>query len=303
MFISLDFFGLDSGAVFKTRLCHPNYNSVEISNMVLDQIYIDEDITIPYSTTKPDDWNYRTVLNAKLQNNLEGGSISAGGLIIEKVRFQRRRIDELMWQDIEQIPYKPGEQILYEAIDKYIQNDFGYQYSIIPLTATVMGNRVTSSEITAGFEGVFISDNNNNYRLYYDIELGEITHNTPSTTLEPLNSQFPIVSYSNLDYRTGDITALFLSASTVNKNGEVDIRMEKLGREQLLKFMKNRKPKFIRFPNGESMLVSLNGNPKESPNNNINGLATLSFSYTEIGGIDSKTLAENGLIEGLEEVY
>lgn len=302
IFISYDFFGLDNGSVFQSILCLPNFYRVEASNGIYDQIYIDEDITIPCITEKFEGWNYSTVLNAKLQGNLEGGSITASGLVIEKIRFQRRRSDELFWSDVAEIPYKHNEQLYYEAIDKYIQNQFVYQYSIIPLTATVMGQRVVSNEITANFEGVFLSDKNSNYRLFYNVELGEIEHNTPNVVLEPLNSQYPIVSYSNLDYETFDITALFLSTSTVD-NYNIDIRIEKLSRQQLLQFMKNRKPKVYRDINGNIKLVTVVGNPREIPNNNIYGIANLQFQLVEIGNVDSKTLAENGLLVGLEGVF
>lgn len=301
MLIGYEFF---NGSCFQTKLCFPEFKKVEISNGIYDQIYIDEDITIPYDVEKPTGWNYRTVLNAKLQGDIEGGSISAGNLQIERIRIQKRETDELQWSDVAELEYKSGEQTLYEAIDKYIINDFIYQYSIIPLTATVLGNRVTSSEITADFEGIFISDKDNNYRLIYNADFGEISHNTPNSISEPLGGQFPIVTYSNLDYRSGDISALFLSTSTVNGDGsKVDIRMEKLGRQQLLKFMKNRKPKVLRSQNGESMLISMVGNPTEGHSNDINGIATLSFSYVEIGKLDSETLKENGMLVGLEEVF
>lgn len=302
MFVTLDFFGLNNGAVFKTILCHPNYNKLEAYNAVYDQIYVDEDITIPYKTEKPDGWNYRTVLNAKLNGSLEGGSVQAGGLQIEKVRIQKRKTNELQWNDVAELDYKIGEQVLYEAIDKYIQNDFSYQYSIIPSTATVLGNRVLSNEITADFEGVFLSDKNNNYRLFYDVEFGAMQHNNPSSVLEPLNARYPIVTHSNLDYINGDITALFLSANTVNNNN-IDIRMEKLGRDQLLRFIKNRKPKVLRDHNGNSMLIAIVDNPQEQHHSSVQGIATISFSYVEIGNIDGETLRENGMLEGLEEVF
>lgn len=297
------FHGKDN-LVYKTNVYHPSYNKIELKNMIVDEIYIDEDITIPYTTDKSDGWNYRTVIDSKFNNSLEGGSIQANNFQIEKIRFQRRLADEVVWQDVGEIEYKPDDQVLYEVIDKNIQNDFEYQYSILPITATVLGSRVVSDEIVSEFEGIFLSDKNNNYRLFYNIETDSMQHNISTAILETLNSQYPIVIDGNLDYRSGGIKALFVSTETANRNdGKITIRAEKLGRDRLMKFLKNRKPKILRQPNGETMLVRIVDKPQEEYMNNITGIASVSFRFVEIGGMDSETLKSNGMLIGLEEEF
>ena len=297
------FHGKDN-LVYKTNVYHPSYSKIELKNMTVDELYIDEDITIPYTIDKPDGWNYRTVIDSKFNNSLESGSVQANNFQIEKVRFQRRLTDEVEWQDVGEIEYKPDDQLLYEVIDKNIQNDFEYQYSILPITATVLGNRVVSDEIVSEFEGIFLSDKNNNYRLLYNIETDSMQHNISTAILEPLNSQYPIVIDGNLDYRSGGIKALFVSTETANRNdGKVTIRAEKLGRDRLMKFLKNRKPKVLRQPNGETMLVRVVDKPQEEYMNNITGIASVSFKFVEIGGMDSETLKANDILIGLEEEF
>lgn len=304
MFIGYDFFQMNKGTFFETNVYHPSYNQIELSNMILDELFGDEDITIPAIVDKPTGWSYTTFIDAKFKGDLEGGSVSAGGFIIEKIKFQKRRVDELYWEDMAIIDYKQNEQLLYEAVDKFVQNDFIYEYSLIPLTASIFGNRVVSEQVTVSFDGVFLSDKNNNYKLLYNLETDDIEHNTANAILQPLNSQFPIVSYGEADYRSGGITALFLSAETSKADdGAIRIRMEKLGREKLMKFLKNRKPKVLRHQNGDMMLVSIVGNPKESPDNSINGIANISFNYVEVGKTDSETLKSNGLLVGFEEEF
>lgn len=90
------FHGKDN-LVYKTNVYHPSYSKLELKNMIVDEIYIDEDITIPYTIDKPDGWNYRTVIDSKFNNSLEGGSVQANNFQIEKVRFQRRLADEVEW--------------------------------------------------------------------------------------------------------------------------------------------------------------------------------------------------------------
>ena len=203
-----------------------------------------------------------------------------------------------------EIEYDPSERLLYEIIDKNIQNDFEYQYSLLPMAGDVLGNRVISDEITADFEGIFLSDKNNNYKLMYNIETNAIQHNVANAILEPLNSQYPIIIDGNLDYRSGGVKALFVSTDTANRHdGKVSIKAEKLGRERLMKFLKNRKPKVLRQSNGETMLIRIVDKPQEEHMNNVNGIAYVSFSFVEIGSMDSETLKANDILIGLEEEF
>mgnify|MGYP000889803743 CR=1 FL=1 len=297
------FHGKDN-LVYKTNVYHPSYNKLELKNMTVDELYIDEDIAIPFTIDKPNGWNYRTVIDSKFNNSLEGGSVQANNFQIERVRFQRRLTDEVEWQDVGEIEYNPDEKLLYEVIDKNIQNDFEYQYSILPITATVLGNRVVSDEIVSEFEGIFLSDKDNNYRLFYNIEPDSMQHNISTAILETLNSQYPIIVDGNLDYRSGGIKALFVSTETASRNdGKVTIRAEKVGRDRLMKFLKNRKPKVLRQPNGETLLVRIVGKPQEEYLSNITGIAYVNFQFVEIGSMDSETLKTNDILIGLEEEF
>ena len=57
MIIGYDPFGYKlQGNAFITNVYHPNYDKIELKNMVLDEIYIDEDVTISSSTEKPLGW-------------------------------------------------------------------------------------------------------------------------------------------------------------------------------------------------------------------------------------------------------
>lgn len=304
MIIGYNFFGEKDSLVYKTEVCHPTYNKIELKNLTLDELFIDEDITIPCTIDKPNGWNYRTVIDAKFQNSLEGGSIQANGFQIKKIRFQKREVDEVVWQDVGEIKYNPSEQLLYEVVDKNIQNGFEYQYSLLPMTATVLGDRIVSDEVTANFEGIFLSDKYNNYRLLYNIETETIQHNTSNAILEPLNSQYPIVVDGNLDYRSGGVKALFVSAETSNRaDGKVSIKSEKLSRDRLMNFLKNKKPKVLRQDNGETMLIRIVDRPQEEYIDNIHGLAYVNFKFVEIGGMDSETLKANDILIGLEEDF
>lgn len=302
MFIGYDFFGLDDGVVFDNVLSHRKYDNIEVYEGIIDQLYIDEDVTIPYTTEKFDGWRYNTVVNAKLDGSLEAGSVQAGGLQIERVRFQKRRWDELKWHDVAELEYIPERNVYYEAIDKNVANEFEYEYSLLPVTATIFGNRITTDSIQAKFSGVFLSDIRHNYKLIYDVDISEIESVMSNSVFEPLNSKYPIVVHSNLDYGKFDVRATFLSTDT-EKDGKINIRMERLGKDKLMEFMKNGQPKMYRDHLGNAKIVAVVGNPKEIPNNNIDGLSSLSFSLVEIADFTGEGLRESNLLEGLVEVF
>ena len=297
--------GIDlfNSSCFQTTVAFPSFYRAELSNSVVDEIYIDEDTTITDSVIKPIAWGFKTILDAPFtDDSLEGGSLNAGGLTIDHILFQKRKSDELYWSDVSQITFD-GTSIFYETIDKYVANDFDYEYSLIPLVNTVQGNRIVSPTITVDFNGVFLSDKENNYFLYYDLEYGEIQHNTPKSVQEPLNSQFPIISYSQLDYKTLNVRSTSISDATASSGGTIDIKQEKIRRQQLFTFLKNKKPKIYRDSNGNVLLVSITDNPKEEPQSSIIGLSKVSFSMTEIGDAENNdSLIEMDLLEGITSV-
>lgn len=299
MLIGIDTFGYNDGAIFKSSIFNVGSYEMEMAYGKFDEVYIDLDTTVSTDIVKPTEWGFQTVIDAKFQGDLEGGSVSGSGQVITAIRIQRQKEDEIVWNDILQIDYSTGYQSYYTFTDKYIQNGISYRYALIPLSGNTLGYRQSSELITVDFDGVFFSDLTHNYRLYYNLELGDFEHNTPSSVQEPLNSQYPIVTYGTLDYIRGSVEALFLSASTVATNGNINIRSEKLERQELMNFMKNKKPKILRNSDGNLLLVTIIDNPKETPNNQIRGIANVSFNFVEIGNVeDTDNLKTLGLLEG-----
>lgn len=301
MIIGLDFFGVGNGMIFDTRGGHGDYYELSAYGGLLDHLHVDKDLNTTKTTDKTDYFTYDTVLNADFKNSLEGGSVSNEGREIEKIRFQKRRKDELYWTDVAELKYSYPEKTLYETLDKYVQNDEEYEYSLLPVTNEILGNRVVSSSIQVSFDGYFISDNDNNFIMLLNAELGDIEHISKNSVTETLNGRFPIVSYANIDYRQGSLKAMMLSASFVN-TGTLKIGYERNQRENLLKFLKNKKPKILRGMGGELMLIGVVGSPNESPHRSVVGASNVGFDYVEIDVISSDTLRENGLIEGLSDI-
>jgi hypothetical protein len=289
LIIGLDFFEFDC---FKTQINTSGFTKFQMKNGIFDELFLDEDI-LTYSNTK-EQWHYKTVINPKFINNLEAGTAETGGIPIKYIKFQKRKVDELTWLDVGVIPYSLLER-LYLFTDKYIQNGYEYEYCALPLTATVTGNRLISESIKADYDGNYLTDKNNNYKFMYNTELGDIEHVQNYSLQETLNAKFPVITFSNNDYRQGAIKCLFLSSSTIQNYGEIDVRQEKNNRNNLMSFLKNRQPKLFRTSSGEYMIV-MSLNPRETPNNSIIGISEVSVDFVEIDEINNDTLVLNGLV-------
>ena len=299
MFIGYDFFNLDDGALFDSSSPLTGIAKIELYQGLIDDVYIDENIETAFSITKPSTWAYSTVLHAEFNETMEAGSVAASGYVIDVIKLQKRQWNELQWSDVGELIYNPNDKLLYELYDTNIANNFIYQYSLLPTAAGVIGNRVVSSEITAEFEGVFITDKDHNYHLLYDATVNDITHYMTNAKFEPLDSKYPIIVYSSTDYSEWDINATFISAHTVeNTSNQVNIRMEQIERKQLLNFLKNKKPKVYRDMHGNNKLVTVINNPVESLMQEAEGIAKLNISLIEIGDTDAETLKAYDLLAG-----
>lgn len=290
MFVGMDLYGFkESGTTFQTTVGYNECTQIEFYKGLLDNVYIDENLLFEFKEDKPTEWNYSTVVHAKFENTLEAGNISGQGYSIQKLRIQKRKKDSYEWVNVEEIPYVKN-QTDYEFVDKYVENEESYIYSLVPIAANILGARILSNEIKTEFEGVFLSDKDNNYKLLYDIEYGSITHNVNSNVFESPDCKYPIVAYSSIDYISFPINATFVTVSS--ENGDVDIRAEKIARENLLKFIKNGKPKVYKDSKGECRIISITDKPTETPIS-VEGISKLSFNAVEIGDISNNEHLEN----------
>ena len=296
MFIGLDFYGLEeSGTTFQTNVADTDYIELHIENGLVDEVYADDNTNFEFTTNKPTEWNFSTILDGKFDNSLEAGNISGQGYSIQSIKIQKRKIDDSKWIDVAILPYNSSFED-YSIIDNYVANDESYIYALIPITSTVLGERVLSNQVDVEFEGMFLSDKTHNYHLLYDVNAPDITHNTVSNVFELPASKYPIVTTSQIDYVSFPVEATVVTEGS--SYGQIDIKAEKRARENLMNFIKNRKPKVYRDDLGEIRLIMVTDKPQIVPLDGARGIAKVSFSATEIGDInDSETLIECDLIE------
>ena len=114
--------------------CGNNIKGIELKNVIIDELKIDNKIVEP--TVTKQDWSYSTVFDAKFNGNLDAGDIDNKGIPIKDLRLKRRKKGKLKWDIIKEYEYDKNVTD-YDYIDKYVKDGETYEYSLVPVTATI----------------------------------------------------------------------------------------------------------------------------------------------------------------------
>ncbi len=105
-----------------------------------------------------------------------------------------------------------------------------------------------------------------------------------SNVIETLGSRYSYVVYhGNLDYITGSINCILVADSS----GIINRRSEKNLRQEIEKFLCNKKPKGLRVSDGRYMIINIVNEIKLIPDNNLRGIYNVIFEYAEIGKLSN----------------
>ena len=298
MIIGYNFFNKDfHGVIFDTAIPTSEQDELTIGAGIYDQIFVSVDTAIDDKNVKPDKWNKKNIMNAKFKNDLEAGSLDADGYVITKIQIYRRKyLVDKDWILVGQFDYDKLYNT-YSFIDRTVENQALYEYSIVPIAKEVIGDITTSEPIKVEYDGIYISDLENNYKMEMDLNFGDVTYNKNSSTITPLNSQFPIVIYGNQNYKSGNISFLSVTDDQVKSGGtELNGREERIHRDKIVNFLQKSGAKVIRNSNGEVMIIATN-NIKTTPKEGfLLDIHSVGFDYTQLGDMDSPTLIKGGLV-------
>lgn len=297
LIIDYNFFGFEfGGCVWDTPICTDQLDELVVGEGVYDEIYVDLDTNIPDNTAKPTNWSMRTIMDAKFTGDLDAGSIGADGFKITNILLYRTLVGTGKWDAIAEFNYNDDYNV-YNYVDRYAQNGAVYQYALVPVANELLGDKLISDPVQCEYEGIFLTDKNENRKLEYDINLGDITFNKDSGLITPINSQYPIAVFGNSNYRTGSLSVLPLSNKTIETYGnEIDKLQEQVNRKEWLDFINNNKAKVLRMDNGVLILIVTHNAKQTHKEGSLRDLASLSFDFTEIGDITFETLKSNDLI-------
>ena len=290
--LGYDVFGYNA---FNNMLELQGVNKIDASSCVLDELKID-DMIIDYNSSKQQ-WGYNTIFQAKFQGTLEGGDIDNKGMAIEYIAIEKREYDTLEWNRVALIPYKSTRN-LYEYIDRYVQSTQEYEYAVLPLTSSIKGE-ADVKQIVCDFEYMWIADKNNQIKLKCNVKQNDYSTNESMTTVEPLEGSYPIIFENDLNYIKSSVTATIASDELID-NRIINKVHERKIKDNVLKFLRDKKPKIYKTGKGQFLLVKLS-NVKEIPMQQLDyAISDISFDITEIGNPNNlDDLEQMGLVNPL----
>ena len=231
----------NDGVAFDT--CNPlnTVNNFTLKNGVYDELHITKDVEEIDNSIEKTSWGINTVLLAKFQGDLSAGTINVNGYDIIKIEVRRRKKQEENWETYFTIDYDPNIT-LYNIIDKFIESEEIYEYCLRPIALDEDGNELigshsTTEEIYVSYDHAHIFDNSASYNFVYNLKFGNITNQIGANTIETLGSPYPYVIYGETNYLSGSIECLLVSEESAV--GNVDLRSEKILRNNILSFFNN----------------------------------------------------------------
>ena len=287
----------DGNALDPTPTDINNINYTRVQNGIFDHFNVSKNAEFDYSSIIPTKWDVNTIMDANFEGNILAGNVAVMAANVTSVRVKRRVKGTFEWTTIREIPVNKPEDLSFVITDNLNAYNVEYEYAWVPMTNDVEGN-YTIESILSQFQGVFICDVNNIFKLQAGVEYNNNDANQQVGVFQPYNRKYPvIVSNSLINYQTGTISSWVLPEDFEDSKSldRFEITKEK---EAILKFLMNKKPKIIKDTNGNNWLVYFTGNPSMSYNNNYGqGMVKVNAEWTEVGDPNDKTdLYENGLI-------
>lgn len=304
MIIGRNFFGHKlHSMIYDTAIPTSQIDEVVLGAGIYDRLFVSVDTTITDENQPPQHWQIKTIMDAKFENDLEAGTIDADGHIVTRIQIYRRNTKTSTLVLLGDFPYDPAYN-MYSFVDRLAENGATYEYIIVPVANDVIGELTPSQPIKVDYEGIWISDIENNFQLEYDFTLDTITHNKNYSKQEPLNGRFPIITFGMQQYRSGSLSFLPLSDEQKLGGKEIDGKTERLSREAVLNFLNRPTAKVIRNDNGEMVVVTVHDVSETPRSGSLIDISDIKFSYTEIGDFDYETMSKGGLIgEAVKSKY
>lgn len=276
------------------------YEKARFERAIFDEVHMIESIDTVCTPDKKE-WDYDTVFLWK-GDSLEAGNIGLSGLPINQLMIKRRKKDDFVFENIKAFNFDIDTKF-YEFKDRFVESYEDYVYGIQPMGGSIENpvlGETTTGEVDVEFESVWIVGEGVQYKLMYNLEVGDYETIMPSSTIETLGSMYPIVSKNgNVRYKKGSIKCMILSDTTV-KIGKISPKDEKKIRKSLIAFLTDGKPKYFKDGSGETMLISIINAPILSPRNELNQLVyEISIDFVEVGSTDIQNLINLGLLKGV----
>lgn len=276
-----------------------NVTNSQLENGIYDYLDISKDVKTSYNIEEPS-WGYDTILDCDFNGNIAGGNVSYTLEQLSSIQIKRRLYDpsNLNWTVLGDIEVVNERSIEFTMTDNLMPNGYTIEYAIVPIINGAEGLYITD-KVESKFNGVYICDLDTMFKLYANVEYGDITNNQSIGVVETIGSQYPTIIRNNkIDYKKGSVKGKLLGANfeTTRKINRNDVVTQINNYE---KFLKNGKAKIIKDWNGNVWLITVVGAPTTTYDSNYGmGIASTNFEWVEQGKYSNQ---EDLYINGLSD--
>ncbi|MGE6227640.1 hypothetical protein [Paenibacillus chitinolyticus] len=272
MIIGYDMMGVRPYSAATASITNASY--VEVRNCIVDEIELQT--TLDDDKAK-DKWGNGTVLLATFNGDLEAGNISMRGNAIEKLRIKRRKLSDMNFKTLKELPFHPAPtQIIYD--DYTVSSNIDYEYIVAPVDSTGIEGIMTAVAIKPKFDGWWIVDPDDpekyNFQFLYNLDDVSITVDEDRTELSTF-SKYPKVYYGQKYARKGSLASLFIPEGYDAK--------EKY--EHLVQMINIKKPYILKDSYGRNFRVDISS-PRETIQSRLAGLTKVQIDWVEVGEVD-----------------
>lgn len=277
-----------------------NVTNSQLENGIYDYLDISKDVKTSYNIEEPS-WSYDTILDCDFNGNIAGGNVSYTLEQLSSIQIKRRLYDPSNlgnWTVLCDVEVVNEGSIGFTMTDNLMPNGYTIEYAIVPIINGAEGLYITDN-VESKFNGVYICDLDTMFKLYANVEYGDIINNQSIGVVETIGSQYPTIIRNNkIDYKKGSVKGKLLGANfeTTRKINRNDVVTQINNYE---KFLKNGKAKIIKDWNGNVWLITVVGAPTTTYDSNYGmGIASTNFEWVEQGKYSNQ---EDLYINGLSD--
>lgn len=274
-----------------------NIEKVRIQNAIFEHIDITKNTSIDYTTELPE-WDFNTIIDCDFESGTGAGNVEFTLSQLSSIRIKRRKKGDFNWITVQEIPINDRTDLNSIRRDYFIPSYEEFEWALVPILNGVEGKYIIGS-LTTEFNGVFISDINQTFKLDAKVSYNSRTSMQSVGQITPLGRRYPVViKNGEANYEIGSVSGMLLGRN-YDKNHEINRKEIVDEIDDFVNFLKNGKPKILKDWNGNIWLCQITGNPSISYNNSYGmGIASISFEWTEQGKYDNEDdLYDNGFIE------
>lgn len=211
-----------------------------------------------------------------------------------------------MWLTLYSQPITQASDMDFTFIDFTNQYGKTYKYALVPLlTQTqsgveveVEGGYTVSDEVQSIFDGVFIADSTGSQKCKANVGYGNVDMNQVVGSITPIGAKYPVViTNSQNQYHNGSISGTIVP-DDYYFNGNLS-RIDMVNkRNELERFLTNKRAKIIKDWNSNIWLVMITDNIGCNFNNNYGmGMVNFNANWVEVGDpTNQQDLQATGLI-------